>query len=317
MAAHACTWEVIRDDPSFSDDLKDRLQEDARLIGIGLATVQESGFDLEIMDADGRTTYHGYLNEHNIERIYLPWLPIRNGFYSLMAMGCVGALAYAAEDEELTAYLYDHLIDERMLHEIFRKNTVSVDMGVYSNFSNYNMAFQAAFLASRFVDHPGVRDAVKTTLEIHLYDHVFRHERQAREMGQSLFDFTYALGTAGSTAWTPMAFEPDLEAVARGAQTLGEFPTPPYWNYGVTHCDQSEIDAGVCELADGTVVGLLGYRGWNDELVADRPIPMQIRPASNYHWRSNPYRVNGGASGSAMLPGIDFRWAYWLGRWSR
>ena len=315
--AFACTWEVIREDPAFTEDLKDRLQEDARLLGMGLATVQESGFDLEIMDADGRTTYHGYLNEHNIERIYLPWLPLRNGSYALMAMGCVGAFAYTAEDQELTSYLHDHLIAERKLHNIFWRHTIGIDMGIFSNYSGYNMAFQTAFLASRFVDDPDVQEALRVALEIHLYDHVFRHNRQAREIKQSLFDFVFALGTAGSNVWEPMAFEPDIEAVARGVETLHEFPIPPYWNYGVTHCDQDEIDAGVCELNDGTMVDLLGDVGWNDNLVAADPIPMRIRPPSNYHWRSNPYEVNRDGDGSHMNPGVDFRWAYWLGRWAR
>ena len=44
---------------------------------------------------------------------------------------------------------------------------------------------------------------------------------------------------------------------------------------------------------------------------------MAIRPPSNYFWRSNPYEVNsGGGGGSLLLPGVDFRLAYWMGRWA-
>ena len=36
------------------------------------------------------------------------------------------------------------------------------------------------------------------------------------------------------------------------------------------------------------------------------PVPFHLRPPSNYDWRSNPFRVNGG-SGGLMLTGVDFR----------
>ena len=56
IAGLAASWEVIEDDPDFSDELKSRLQTMAAEIGNQLAVVRESGYDLEIIDADGRTT---------------------------------------------------------------------------------------------------------------------------------------------------------------------------------------------------------------------------------------------------------------------
>ena len=54
--------------------------------------------------------------------------------------------------------------------------------------------------------------------------------------------------------------------------------------------------------------------GWNDELVADVPVPLYLRPISNYYWRSNPYAVNGNASPLSLMPASDFRFVYWGGR---
>lgn len=46
---------------------------------------------------------------------------------------------------------------------------------------------------------------------------------------------------------------------------------------------------------------------------------MRVRPRSNYYWRSNPYAPNDSAveSDSVLLSTVDFRVAYWLGRWLR
>ena len=85
------------------------------------------------------------------------------------------------------------------------------------------------------------------------------------------------------------------------------------------NCDDAEVRSQQCTLDDGSVVGVLGDVGRNDDLVADRPIPMRVRPLSNYFWRSNPYQPNDSATagGDVLLSTVDFRVAYWLGRWLR
>ena len=313
-AAFAGAWEVIKDDPTFSSELKKQMKKDARELGLALTVVRSSGFDLEIPDADGRTTYHGYLNENNFDRIYMPFLPFKNGMYSIMALGIVAALNYVADDPELTSYLYDALIGERHLDVIAKHNQVAVDLGVKSNYSNYNMALMGALLALRYIKDEEARKNLKIALDVQLYDKPFG-KRQPSEIGQSLFDFIYAAETADATAWQTMQDTPDYRALARGLETLKEFPTPPYWEIETINCDEAEIASGICYGLDGTRLDLLGYVGRGDKLVSVQPVPMRIRPASNYHWRSNPYEVNGGSDGSRLLPGVDFRYAYWLGRW--
>ena len=100
-------------------------------------------------------------------------------------------------------------------------------------------------------------------------------------------------------------------------QTLHDFRAPPYWDEAIINCDETEIATGICVLLDGTQVEVLGEVGRNNDLITREPIPAAVRPPSNYHWRSNPYRPNGGGDGSRMNPGVDFRYAYWYGRFVR
>ena len=90
---------------------------------------------------------------------------------------------------------------------------------------------------------------------------------------------------------------------------------PPFWDIARTNCDDTEIASGSCTADDGTHLDVLGYVGRNDELITVQPIPFAVRPPSNYYWRSNPYDPNGGGDGSRLIPGVDFRYTYWYGRW--
>lgn len=310
-AGYGAAWEVIEHDPTIDQALKDRLQADASAIARQLMTVRESGYDLEVMDADGRITMHGYLHENNIEGQYLG---VWNGFHALMAAGIVGALAYVADDDEIDAYLYDQLLGQRNLMGI-AVAAMFIDFGAGSNYSNYNMAFDAAWLASRYLDHAQAREDLRSVVR-----DLYASEgasRQPIENAQSFFDFVYAATIADASAFAPTADVPDEAATERGLSTLARFPVSPAWDFAVENCDADEIAAGVCTLINGDVTDLLGDVGWNDELVAADPVPIKIRPPSNFYWRSNPYAVNGGGVGQQLASAADFRFAYWLGRWTR
>jgi hypothetical protein len=323
-AAFGGVWEVIKDDPTFDAEVKQKLQTYASQLGRSLMVERTGGpaslgqaFDLEIFDADGRTTFHGYLNENNFDRIYLAWLPIKNGMYSLMALGIVAALTYCSEDPVLEDYLYEQLIGVRGLDKIAVDNQIGVNLWIQTNYSATNMAFEGALLAMRYIRDPAVREKIQVLTETLLYQN--NPERllfmQPEEYAYSLFDFTYAASVTGSSAFSLMAAEPDAGAMQRGIQTLYDFREPPYWEEGVTNCDQQEIDSGDCVLNDGTRVKVLGNVGRNQDLITDKPIPQAVRPPSNYHWRSNPYCPNGGGEGDRMVAGVDFRYAYWYARW--
>jgi hypothetical protein len=310
VAGYGAAWEVIEHDPTFDDALKDRMREDAAAMARQLMTVRASGYDLEIFDADGRTTPHGYLHEENIEGTYLG---VWNGFHALMAAGIVGTLAYIADDPEVDTYL-ETLLGERNLMGI-AAFAMLIDFGAATNYSNYNMAFDAAWLSARYLDDETVREDLRSVVqELYASD---GEPRQPIENAQSFFDFVYAATVADASAFAPTANDPDEEAIAQGLDTLRVFPVPPTYSVAVENCDADEIDAGVCTLLDGSVTDLLGDVGHNDLLVAEDTIPIDIRPSSNFYWRSNPYSVNGTGSGDGLASSADFRFAYWLARWTR
>jgi len=313
VAGSGAAWEVIRNDPSISQEVKDTLRDDARALGHALMVVRESGYDLELPDADGRTTLHGYLNEQCLDsNLYVPGL--RNGFHAAMALGAVATWAYVSEDPELKSYLYDTLIDTRELHLMPAEDLGPVNTGVGTNFSNFNMAFQGIWLALRYItESPTASQKLRQGLGQKLYDN--GGQRQPAEMKQSLFDFIYAAGMAGARADVFMSMPVDEDAVARGVETLLGFKTPPFWESQVTNCDEAELAAGHCVCLNGLEIDIIGEKGWKGTLVAEQVIPMAIRPPSNYHWRSNPYKPNGGGDGSRMAPGTDLRYSYWLARY--
>jgi hypothetical protein len=313
VVGFAALWEVIGADPTFPDDVKERLQRDAAALARSLMQVGKQGYDLEIPDADGRVTYHGYLHEEAIERTYLTGF--ENGFHALMALGIVAGLAYVAEQPDIDAYLQDRLILARDLPGIARRFAGMMDLGLRTNFSNYNMLFAGGWLASRYLCDDPARATVNEALWHAVYEQP-GEDRQPAEQAQSLFDFVYVAARAGGTAVAPLGADVDEQALARGVQTLRELAEAPYYEPSRINCDATEIQAGVCEAVDGSALILAGS-GHNDELVAEDPLPMRIRPGSNYHWRSNPYRVNGGGDGSRLLSGVDFRIAYWMARWMR
>jgi hypothetical protein len=276
--------------------------------------VGESGYDLEIRDADGRITYHGYMNENSLDRLYLDG--VQNGSMALMGLGIVGAFAYVAEDADIDAYVHETLIRQRGLHLLARDHMAYVDLGLVSNFSMYNMAIASGWLAHRYICGEGTRAVIRSAVDTSLYD-VPGAERQPAEQKQTLFDFVYVSADGVESAFQAAQQPLDEEAVDRGVETLREFPDAPFWRVEVENCDEEEIASGDCVGLDGTPIRVLGYKGRNDALIAEEPIPMRIRPGSNYYWRSNPYEVNGTGDGTQLMPGVDFRFAYWMGRYVR
>lgn len=311
--AYGAVAEVADGDPTLQGNLLDRLRGHAADIGRALSLVRESGFDLEIPDADGRLTFHAYLNENTIDRIYLPGA--NNGFNAVMALGIIAALAHASQDPALASYRDQELVEARNLPKMVDDDLLIVSLGVGANFSNFNMAFTGMFLANRYLTHDRADGFLVHALDHELYQKDEIDGREPNEMGQSFFDLIYAAGRSGARFDRP-GREVPTEALERGLNTLREYSDSPYFNDPVTNCDAAEIAAKRCTLRDGTQVDLLGDEGRGDKLVAVQPIPMRVRPPSNYHWRSNPYIPNDGGGGT-LLPAVDFRVVYWMGRYLR
>ncbi|MCB9647131.1 MAG: hypothetical protein H6730_11125 [Deltaproteobacteria bacterium] len=314
-AAYAAAWEVIAADDEIPAELKGRLQQNAAATARALMKVGESGYDLEIPDADGRLTFHAYLNENSVDRLYIEGA--ENGFNATMALGIVGAMAYVAEDPDIDRYVHQTLVVQRQLPKV-AAGEMLVNFGVASNFSNFNMAFTAMWLAQRYIDSPEAAPFLRLALETELWTKDGADpDRQPRDMAQSFFDVIYAAGKSGATAWAAGEEPVPQDALQRGLATLHAYPAAPYFDREVINCDAAEVAAQRCTLLDGTEVDLLGDAGRNEAEVARQLIPMAVRPPSNYHWRSDPYRYNGGADSGALMPAVDFRIAYWLGRFVR
>lgn len=311
IAGMAAAWEAIRDDDAFAEADKASLQADAEALARSLMVVRESGYDLEIRDADGRTTYHGLLHEESIDRVYVPGA--RNGQNAVMVLGIVGALAFVAEEPEIDAWLADTLIAERDIPGIARDNLASlIDLGTSTNFSNYNMAFLGGWLAGRYTCDDDARAAANEGIRA-LYARP-DEDRQPIEQEQALYDLVDAFAVGGATAWASGEAAPDAAALAKMARVLGDVRPAPFWDVAVENCDADEVAAGVCTLLDGTVVTL--WEGLEDATAVE-PVPMAVRPSSNYYWRSNPYEVNGTGSGTTLYPNVDVRFVYWAARWAR
>jgi len=310
--ASGAVSEVIRNDPKIPQKTKDLLKTDAADVVKALSTVRKSGYDLEIVDADGRTTLNGYLNEHALERNYLPQL--KNGFYAMMSLGIVGAFTYASEDPEAEKYLYDELIKKRKFPDIAKASVHMADGGIGSNFSNYNMVLTCAFMAGRYIKDPKVRDQIRDIVKNEIYARPGK-KRQPIEQYQAWYDIVYAATQAGDNVFSGPDAPTDPLAIEKAIKALSEFPETPCWDTRRENCDQAEQDSKKCVLDDGTTVDVLGNVGRNHDLICKQVIPVAIRVPSNYHWRSNPYIPNGGGNGNTLLAGVDFRVAYWTARY--
>lgn len=326
-AASGIAMEVIKDDPAFSDEIKDRIRNDAKAVGQELRkqkckTVNgaEICHDLEFLDADGRTTYHGFLHHEALERleggdiIYIPGF--ENGFYSLMALGIVGAFAYASDDPEAWDYLDNELLKNRKLADIVLDSMVYINMDKATNFSNYNMAFISAWLALRYIKDETARAKIIEATKTQLYD--TPGERfQPVEQKMSMYDFVYISSLLDGSAFMEPAGQIDETALANGVETLSEYTVPPYWDYPIENCDEAELESGDCTLLDGTQVKVYFEGGRKGSTICDTPVPKKIRRPSNFEWRSNPYNPNGGGNGRSLFSGVSFRLAYWMGRWTK
>ena len=340
VTAIGASWEVIADDMSINEQVKRRLQTLARELGHALMTVRDdpafcqgvdgcvTGYDLMIPDADGRRTLHGCLHEHDLDCKGVSEL-IDNGFNALMALGFIGTYAFVSGDEALAAYLEDELIEARGLHDAVAATLNFVTgSGDNQNPSGTNMAFGALFLAQRYIHHEAAQEVIREAATTSLYA-IPGATDQPIEQAQSYFDFIYATGVGDPGVDGVLVDAPDFSAVERGLTTLAEFPSAPYWDMAKINCPEAQCDCpggncpsedkkvavNACIALDGTPLTVVGCYGWKGLLITEEVVPMRIRAPSNYHWRSSAYRPNGGGAGGSLLPAVDFRIAYWTGRW--
>ena len=284
------------------------LVEDARAIGLRLTQEVEvapgQSAHLVVVDADGRpTTYHAMSAEEITPGTVVPE-PV-NGFNALLGVAVMRTIFHITGDEEIGRFYYGELVSERKYFDTIERTSVLIYQKEQTNYSNVNMAFLAALGVLRYESDPALRAQMQRILQDELY--APGAEREARGLGMSLFDFVYAAyapdpGSAMTTA-----------AVAEALATLSDVPEAPYWNEELINCDEFELDSLDCVGIDGTPLPLADRIGRSDIVVAVAPVPMRIRPPSNYIWRTDPHQVNGEGS-DRLNPGGGAYCAYWLGR---
>ncbi len=301
-------YDVTSKDPDIPASLLEPLVEDARALGHKLMQKVQIGkntIDLVLVDADGRpTTFHD-INAREITPGLVVATPT-NGFNALMALGAMRTFYQMTGDAEIGRFYYDELLGTRDYLKSAEDTLPIVYMKAATNYSSVNMAFVAAYNLLRYESDPAVFARAADILDEKLY--APGKDRQAQGLKQSFFDLIDAAFRKGGSSGN------GAQAVSDALDTLGGFPAAPFWNDAVENCDPTEIAAGSCTAIDGkTQITLDTGQGHGSSLVATEPLPIKLRPPSNFEWRSDPYDVNGGG-GPLLDPGGGFHCAYWMGR---
>jgi hypothetical protein len=302
-------YDIGVDDPKIPQDKIAKLSEHARAIGLRLLekvrVADGAEIDLVLQDADGRpTTYHALSAEEILEGIV--GVEGSSGFNALMALGTLRTLYHVSGEPKLWVH-YQNLIKRRRFFDVMESSLKDISyFHELTNYTQVNMNFLAAYGLLRYENDPDLAIRARGVLETEIY--AADRERCPKGLKMSFYDLIYAaFRTEGIGG-------PGKRAVLDGMETLVEHPSPPYWDHWVENCDGAEIEALSCVLLDGTRVALSARRGYgNERVVAVDPIPMRVRPPSDFIWRSDPHAVNGGGL-PRLNPGGDFHAAYWLGR---
>jgi hypothetical protein len=300
-------YDVTLGDSTIPADLVSDLIEDARAVGHGLmkkVPIGNNEADLVMMDADGRPTSFHDLSAEEVAPGVVFNQPT-NGFNAWMALGIMRTFYHMTGDEPIGRFYYEDLIETRGYLDVAKSNAALMYVGNQTNFSNVNMAFVAAWGLLRYESDPEIALQARIVMEEQLYGP--GKPRQAKGLKQTFFDFVFA----GFRRFGVLA--DGATARQHGLDTLREHPPAPYFTFAVDNCDDAEQQSLQCIGIDGTPIVLSPEPGRGGGLVAVDPVPMRIRPPSNFEWRSDPHRVNGGA-GDRLNPGGEIVCAYWMGR---
>ncbi len=309
----------MKDDPDIDQSLVERLQEDARRVGVMLSTPRDISvmegpvgtgiYDLIIMDADGRPTFHHDLNPLSLEKFYFDAdIGSFNTFNLVMALGVIKGLLHVSGDPDLEAFLYEEMMGARAYLDLLLRTADDgaidyIYSGVATNFDNPDMSSVALYLALYLENDPEVTAPLRTFLEERWWLRA-GESHTARLSKQPLWHTIYM-------ALTDQGVEGAL--VEEAVDLFLGFQLGPYWNDARENCDADEIAAGECLAVDGVTV--LTLEGTTDKgaWMATEALHPSIRPPSNFDARSNPFRVNGGG-GLRLNPGGDLYASYWMGR---
>ncbi len=299
-------YDALVDDPLVSAEVTQDLAADLLAFARALQKVApETGLDLSLRDADGRLTHFHDLNPREVlPGLVVPENATQNGFNATLSLAIIRAAYHLSGDEALGHYYYDDLVGTRHFPGKLTSGTDVVFSGRTTNFSNVNMLAIAWCILARVEAEPTVRAQLQSVLETAFWN--TGNSRDASHDAQPWFDAVYASFSAKAD---------DDALAARIRSTLSGFPPAPAFQRDVFNCDAAEIDAGQCLAVDGTTTITLEpppTASAGPEAAA--PVPMAVRPDSDFEWRSDPFQVNGGGDPGLMNPRGDYLAAYWLAR---
>ena len=317
--ALAALYDAAKGDPDIDQSLVAQMEQDATDIATMLMKKHvmpvfgggEAEYDLVIMDADGRPTFHHDMNPYSLEKAYFPeGGELFNTFNLIMTLGILKGLHHISGMPELEEFLYEELMIARGFLDMVPMGEAdgAVDY-IYAkkltNHSNVNMIATALYLAIYYETDPDVLEVMQQFAR----DRWWNKEGEfstAKKLKNPFYDAIYLA----------IAPEPsDEELVDEAMAYLGGFPLGPYFNTQVINCDADEIAAGECLAVDGkTVLILNNPPAEPGEYVATEALSPHIRPPSNYISRSNPFTVNAGG-GLRLNPAGDMLAAYWMMRY--
>jgi hypothetical protein len=320
--AMVALYDAMKDDPAIDQALVERMQQDALGLAQVLMTkraiddlegpVGKGEYDLMIMDADGRPTYHHDLNPLSLEKLYLTEEQGSfNVFNLFMAMGVMKGLYHVTGDPAIESYIYEELLHNRgylqKMKDALDATKGALDYiyaGIMTNFDNPDMTGVALWLATYTESDPEVLDVLHHFLEQGWWKR--KGESHTAALCKQPFWHVLYLGL------TREGVEPAVVEEAR--DLLLAFDLGPYWNPVRINCDAEEIEAGECLAVDGKTVLTLDGKDDGGDWMATEALDPSIRPPSNFDARSNPFSVNGGG-GLRLNPGGDLLAAYWMGRY--
>jgi len=306
-------WDAIANDADIPQSYRDRMVSDALALANRLMTVHSVGgvmtpdVYMVLIDADGRPVTHYGLNPQVIDEsnniVVAPDFALQNGFNGLLGLGAMKVLHHITGDPTIGAFYYEELIDTWHWDDSALNPSLggvsSMYLGSETNFSNVNMAAVAFYNILRYEGDPDIRGRFAIGVEEQFYNP--GKDRQAKGLKLPFFDLLYTAFRHTGT---------DAQALADAMESLRDWHEPPYFDIHMENCDSSEIASGNCTGLDGTPIEL---ESPGSDVPVD-PVPIRIRPPSNFENRSNPYTVNGGGGGDRLDPGGCFRSSYWLGR---
>jgi hypothetical protein len=300
-------WDALKGDPAAPQDVVTAMAEDlVRFAKVLMTPIPEKeGVDLVVRDADGRLTSFGDLNSRILSGtaggVFAEDSALQNGFNAALAMGIIRGAVHVSGDATLEKYFYEELVGKRQYPKHAVATATLMYTGESTNFSNVNMLAIALATLGRIESDATVRGELQELIE-NFWDN--GSSRCAARVAQPWYDVIVA--GFGKTE--------KGEVPARMAGALAAYSPAPTFQRDRINCDDGEIGAGSCLAIDGTTtIALSTRKGHGGGVVAQSPVPISVRPDSNFLWRSDPHEVNGGG-GNRLNPRGDWLAAYWLGR---